>query len=60
MESLGPVLSKVTKAKMIEEVVFIYLWLSGIKPFQTQTYIFRQGLLLKEKMTTFTGSKHVL
>jgi hypothetical protein len=32
----------------------------ALKPFQIQTHIFRQGLLLRDKMTIFTGSKHVL
>jgi hypothetical protein len=53
MESLVPDLSKITKAERIEEMVFKYVWLSGIKallalkPFQTQTHIFRQGIPLK-------------
>jgi hypothetical protein len=60
MESLVPDLSKITKAERIEEVVLIHVWPSALKPFQTQTRIFRQGLLLRDKMTIFTGSKHVL
>jgi hypothetical protein len=31
MESLVPDLSKITKAKRIEEIVLIHVWLSGIK-----------------------------
>jgi hypothetical protein len=31
MKSLMPDLSKITKAKRIEEVVLIHVWLSGIK-----------------------------
>jgi hypothetical protein len=31
MESLMPDLSKITKAKRIEEMVLIYVWPSGIK-----------------------------
>jgi hypothetical protein len=46
----------ITKAERIEEMVLIHVWPSGIKPFQIQTHIFRQGLLLTDKMTVFTGS----
>jgi hypothetical protein len=31
MESLGPDLSKITKAERNEEMVLTYVWLSGIK-----------------------------
>jgi hypothetical protein len=31
MESLVPDLSKITKAKRIEEMVLIHMWLSGVK-----------------------------
>jgi hypothetical protein len=31
MESLVPDLSKITKSKRIEEMVFIHVWLSAIK-----------------------------
>jgi hypothetical protein len=31
MESLKPDLSKITKAERIEEMVFMHVWLSGIK-----------------------------
>jgi hypothetical protein len=60
MELLMPDLSKITKAERIEEMVLIHVWLSGIKAFQTQTHIFRQGLLLRDKMIISTCSKHVL
>jgi hypothetical protein len=46
MESLVPDLSKITKAKRIKEMVLMHVWLT-LKLFQTQTHIFRQGLLLK-------------
>jgi hypothetical protein len=55
-----PDLSKLTKAERIEKVVFIYCGYLALNPFQTQTLIFKQGLLLKNKMTIFSGSKHVL
>jgi hypothetical protein len=41
MESLVPDLSKITKAKRIKEIVLMRV------PFQTETHIFRHGLLLK-------------
>jgi hypothetical protein len=56
MESLMPDLSKITKAERIKEVVLIHVWLSGIKARYKLTF-FRQGLLLRDKITIFTGSK---
>jgi hypothetical protein len=42
-------------------MVLRHMWLSGIKAFQAQTHFFlRQGLLLRDKMIIFTGSRHVL
>jgi hypothetical protein len=39
-------------------MVLMHVWHSGNKPFQAQTHIFfSQGLLLRDKMTIFTGSK---
>jgi hypothetical protein len=39
METLVPDLSKITKAKQIEEVVLIHVWISGIKAFlDTNSY----------------------
>jgi hypothetical protein len=46
IESLMPDLSKITKARRIEEVVLIHVWLSGIKA-RYKLIFFRQGLLLK-------------
>jgi hypothetical protein len=46
MESLVPDLSKITKAERIKEMVLIHMYLA-LKPFQTQTHSFKQGLLLK-------------
>jgi hypothetical protein len=40
MESLMPVLSKITKAERIEEMVLIHCGYLALKPFQTQTHIF--------------------
>jgi hypothetical protein len=58
MESLVPDLSKITKA---ERKWFLYIYSHlALKPFQTQTHIYRQGPLLKDKMTIFAGSKHAL
>jgi hypothetical protein len=43
-----PGLSKITKAKRMEEMVFIHMWLSSIKALPDENSIFfRQGLLLK-------------
>jgi hypothetical protein len=58
MESLMP-FSKITKAKRIEEVVLTHVWLLGIKA-RYKLIFFLQGLLLRDKITVFTGSKHVL
>jgi hypothetical protein len=61
MESLMPDLSKITKAKRIVRKWFLNMCGHlALKPFQTQTHVFRQGLLVRDKMTIFTGSKHVL
>jgi hypothetical protein len=49
MESLMPDLSKITKAERIEEVVLIHCGHLASKPFQGQTHIFRQDLLLRDK-----------
>jgi hypothetical protein len=39
---------------------FLCMWGSlALKP-DTNSYFFRQGLLLRDKMTIFTDSKHVL
>jgi hypothetical protein len=46
MESLVPDLSKITKVKRIKEMVLMHVCLT-LKPFQTQTHIFRQGFLLR-------------
>jgi hypothetical protein len=62
MESLVPDLSKITKAERIEEMVLIHVWLSGIKPFPeiSSYFLDRVFYLNRDKMTIFTGSKHVL
>jgi hypothetical protein len=59
MASLVPNLLKITKAERIEEVVLIHVWLSGIKT-RYKLIFFRQCLLLRDKITIFTVSKHVL
>jgi hypothetical protein len=46
MESLMPDLSKITKAKRIEEMVLIHVWLPGIKA-RYKLIFFIQALLLK-------------
>jgi hypothetical protein len=49
---------KNNQGERIEEMVLMHVWHSGNKPFQAQTHIFfSQGLLLRDKMTIFTGSK---
>jgi hypothetical protein len=62
MESLIPDLSKITKAKRIEEMVLIHVWLSGIKaiPDPNSCFLDRIFYLNRDKVTIFTGSKHVL
>jgi hypothetical protein len=47
MEPLVPDLSKITKAKRIEEMVLTHVWLSGVKALPDTNLLFRQGLLLK-------------
>jgi hypothetical protein len=48
MESLVPDLSKITKAERMEEMVLTHVCAHlTLKPFQTQTHIFRQSLLFK-------------
>jgi uncharacterized protein YbgA (DUF1722 family) len=48
MELLVPDLSKIIKAKRIEEMVLMHVCgYLALKLFQTQTHIFRQDLLLK-------------
>jgi hypothetical protein len=60
MESLMPDLSKITKAKRIDEAVLIHVWLSGIKARYKLLFLDRVFYLNRDKMTIFTGSKHVL
>jgi hypothetical protein len=62
MESLMPDLSKITKTERIEEMVFIYVWLSDIKALpNTNSYFLDMVFSLnRDKMTIFTGTKHVL
>jgi hypothetical protein len=57
-----PDLSKITKAKRIEEMVLIHVWLSGIKalPDTNSYFLDRVFYLNRDKITIFTGSKHVL
>jgi hypothetical protein len=60
MESLMPDLSKITKARRIEAVVLIHVWLSGIKARYKLIFLDRVFYLNRDKMTIFIGSKHVL
>jgi hypothetical protein len=55
MESLVPDFSKITRTKRIEEMVLMHVWLSGIKALPDTNSYFRQGLLLRDKMTIFTS-----
>jgi hypothetical protein len=57
-----PDLSKITKAERIEEIVHIHVWLSGIKvlPDTNSYFLERVFYLNRDKITIFTGSKHVL
>jgi hypothetical protein len=57
-----PDLSKITKAERIEEMVLIHVWLSGIKalPDTNSYFLDRVFYLNTDKITVFTGSKHVL
>jgi hypothetical protein len=60
-ESLVSDLSKITKAERIEEMVLIHVCLSGIKALpDTNSVLDRVFYLNRNKMTVFTGSKHVL
>jgi hypothetical protein len=59
MESLVLDLSKITKAKGIEEIVLTFVWLS-VLPDTNSYFLDRVFYLNKTKMTIFTGSKHVL
>jgi hypothetical protein len=43
MESLVPDLSKITKAERIEEIVRMYVWLSGIKALPGTNSYFEPG-----------------
>jgi hypothetical protein len=62
MESLMPDLSKITKAERIKEMVLIHVWLSGIKvlPDTNSYFLDRVFYVNRDKMTIFTGSRHVL
>jgi hypothetical protein len=62
MESLMPDLTKITKAKRTEEMVLIQVWLSAIKALSDPNSYFldRVFYLNRDKITIFTGSKHVL
>jgi hypothetical protein len=61
MESLVPELSKITKAERIEKMVLIHVWLSGTKALpDTNSFLDSVFYLNRDKITTFTGSKHVL
>jgi hypothetical protein len=61
MESLVSDLSKITKAERMEEIVLIHAWLSCIKTLlDTNSYSDRVFYLSRDKITIFTGSKHVL
>jgi hypothetical protein len=51
---------KITKFKGIKEVVLIHVWLSGIKARYKLIFLDRVFYLNRDKITTFTGSKHVL
>jgi hypothetical protein len=54
MESLVPDLSKITKAERIKKWFLYMCGYLALKPFQTQTHIFRKGLLLnRDKITIF-------
>jgi hypothetical protein len=53
MESLVPDLSKITKAETIKEWFLCMCGYLALKPFQTQTLIFRQGLLLKQRQNNY-------
>jgi hypothetical protein len=61
MESLVPNLSKITKARGLRKWL-LYVWLSGIKalPDTNLHFLDRVFYLNRDKMTIFTGSKHVL
>jgi hypothetical protein len=63
MESLMPDLSKITKTERIEEMVLMHVWLYGIKASPgTNWYFFldRVFYLNRDKITIFTGSRHIL
>jgi hypothetical protein len=62
MESLLSNLSKITKAERTEEMVLIHVWLRGIKALPDTNSHFSDNVfyLNIDKITIFTGSKHVL
>jgi hypothetical protein len=61
MLSLMPDLSKIAKAERIKEMVLMHVWLSGIKALLgAKSYFIPVFYLNREKITTFTGSKHAL
>jgi hypothetical protein len=50
MESLVPDLSKITKAEMIQEVVLMHVWPSGIKALpDTNSYVLHRVFYLETK-----------
>jgi hypothetical protein len=61
MESFMPDFSKIIKAKRIEELVLVHVWLSVIKVLpDTNSFLVRVFYLNRDKMTIFTCCKHVL
>jgi hypothetical protein len=54
--------SKITKPERTEEMVLIHAWLSGVKalPDTNSYFLDRVFYLNRDKMTIFTGTKHVL
>jgi hypothetical protein len=55
-------LSKQIKAERIEEMALMHVWLSDIKalPDTNSYFLDRVFYLNRDKMTIFTGSRHVL
>jgi hypothetical protein len=49
-----PDLSKITKAERIKKIVLIHMWPSDFKAHPDTNSYFKQGLLLKDKITIFT------
>jgi hypothetical protein len=60
--SFMPDLSQITKAERIEEMVLIHMWPFGLKalPDTNSYFLDRVFYLNREKVTIFTGCKHIL